>query len=522
MVAIVVSLTASITAMRRTSTTHDEIALIGSGARGYHFGKWDMAPEHPLIPKYLYGLAVHLSRPNYPAEFDTVATYQYRYDYPRRLLWESGNDGEKLVFRARLVASLFLLALLLTVFFYVRRVFGEPAAAAATVLVAFLPDVLAHAGVAYNDLPIAFGYFLSLIAIDAALRKPAPASGALAGLAVAVAFGIKLSAVAVLPAAVLLFAMEAHKSAREPGWWGRAGVAVGTATIVFVTGLLIINRGDIATLIWSYARLGVQTTVGSGQGAYLFGERSSIGWWYFFPAVFPFKTPVAFQALGMLALVGAVLRLRGPETHGDTRHAPARALVTGLAVFTVTLLMSTLNLGFRYALPALVLFAILVAVGVVRVWSQNRIAMKALITVLMLANVGSVLSVYPFFLSYASEWAPRGRADRVFVDSSLDWGQGLIALRKFQQEHKTGPVYLAFHGSALPAGYGIEYVAWPSSLSLPPNIVAASPRFAVISATLLRGLKVAGDPYAEYRARNPDYILAGSLFVYRVLAKGRN
>src|SRR5690606_2911730 len=126
---------------------------------------------------------------------------------------------------------------------------------------------------------------------------------------------------------------------------------------------------------------------------------------------------------------------------------------------------------------------------------------------------------YPDYLSYTNAWLIGQRGDAALVDSNLDWGQGLIALREFQTENDTGPVYLAYHGSALPSGYGVDYIPLPSYHPLPTPRGAESqmarPLYTVISATLLRGLKLEGDPYASFRDREPIRVLAGSLLVFR-------
>src|SRR5207249_273045 len=83
-------------------------------------------------------------------------------------------------------------------FAFARRHYGAGAGLLAATLVAFLPDVLAHGGVAYNDLPVALGYFFALWLIDENLRRPSTARGVGAGLAVGIALGIKHSPVAFL------------------------------------------------------------------------------------------------------------------------------------------------------------------------------------------------------------------------------------------------------------------------------------------------------------------------------------
>ena len=77
----------TITAMLRTSATFDEIVMMSGGARGYHTGQWDIAPEHPPGVQYLYGLPVFLAQPEYPGEERIPASLKksmgYRYAYAK-------------------------------------------------------------------------------------------------------------------------------------------------------------------------------------------------------------------------------------------------------------------------------------------------------------------------------------------------------------------------------------------------------------------------------------------------------
>jgi len=103
------------------------------------------------------------------------------------------------------------------------------------------------------------------------------------------------------------------------------------------------------------------------------------------------------------------------------------------------------------------------------------------------------------------------------VDSSLDWGQGLLELRKFMRAQGIPRVYLSYFGSAVPFGYGIDYVPLLSFFPLATvGPQAPAPEYAVISATNLHGVYLAGDPFAEFRQLEPVAVLAYSLLVYRV------
>lgn len=510
--AIVTSLAATIAAMPRNSATFDEIAIVATGARAYETGDLALQGHPPLMP-LLYGLPVHLSSPTYPDDSARTDDYRFRYQYAKRFFWESGNDADALLFRGRLIGAAFALLLLLTVFFFTRSMAGEAEAAVATILVAFLPDVLAHSGVAYTDVPFAWSYLVLIWALHRLIATPTMARGAASGAALALCFAIKNSAPTAVLAALALLTAQLLNGLRTGVSWKRIALANGALALAFAIGITAVHAGHPSALWLNISGATRQATVGLSQGAFLLGNRAASGWWYFFPVVFFFKTSLAFQALLLLSSMASVLR--------RARNAPARtdrdlrALVAGLAAMVAVLLASTLNLGFRYALPALPLVCILMSIGVVQVWRRSGRSVRAIIVALLVVNTVAVLRAFPFFLSYASAWAPAGRADRVFVDSNLDWGQGLIALREFQLSHATGPVYLAYHGSALPAGYGIEHVPWPSYHPLPPQPAPDhTPRYAVISATLLQGLKLVGDPYAQFRDQQPERVVGGSLLVF--------
>jgi hypothetical protein len=127
------------------------------------------------------------------------------------------------------------------------------------------------------------------------------------------------------------------------------------------------------------------------------------------------------------------------------------------------------------------------------------------------------LSFYPYFLSYTSEYNPdRDQGWRLLVDSSLDWGQGLIALREFMREEGIERVYLSYFGSAHPSAYGIEYVPLESFFMLPPAAAPElAPEFIAISATNLAGVYIEGRLDAM-REIEPYRVLAHSIFVYRI------
>jgi hypothetical protein len=153
------------------------------------------------------------------------------------------------------------------------------------------------------------------------------------------------------------------------------------------------------------------------------------------------------------------------------------------------------------------------------VWRRTTRVIRAVIVVLAVWSAASALSYYPHFLAYTSEYNSEPELGySVFVDSSLDWGQGLLELRDFMREEGVDRVWLSYFGSALPEGYGIDYLPLPSFFPLQKAPAAGpAPRFAAISATNLVGPYFGGaDPFASLRNRPPYRVLGHTMFIYEV------
>ena len=517
------SATATIGAMRHTSTTFDEVITIAAGARGFMTGRFDVVDDHPPLMQYLYGLPVYLTHPSFPPEA-AGGRRPNRYTYAADLFGRRGNDPEYLAVLPRMIAAICAALLGLAVFLESHRAFGARAALFAVILCAFLPDVLAHGGVAYSDLPLALCWFCTLFAMDAVVREPSAARAARAGAWIAISMGVKFSAVAIAPAAALLLGAEALVRPGDRRWRERVLRATAIGGLSAYLLLVAIYRGDfsLAEMVRGLGLMLHHVTTGHDAApAYLLGHTSPRGWWYFFPVAFVFKTPAALHLLMLTALFGIARRSTQPGGTTGWRQrvqSPLRAPVVGSVVFGGSLLASGLDIGFRYALPLLPLLCVLVGVGLGRLWQGLRLRGRAGVVALCTWYVVSSLSYYPHFLAYLSEYWPWPDAGyRVLVDSSLDWGQGLLEVRNFMRKNGIPRVYLSYFGSALPEGYGIDYVALPSFFKLPPHGVQpgeSPPELAIISATNLAGVYLEGDPFARLRDEPPLAVLGHTMYVY--------
>lgn len=512
---------AIVAAMRRTSTTFDEIVMVAGGARGYETGDWHLVPEHPPLVQYIYGLPVYLAGAEYPDESavsDELRTDMgYRYLYARAFYWVTGNDPERIAFLGRLPAVLFALGIVLLAFLYTRALAGAGAGLLAAVLTASLPDVLAHGGVAYNDIALALVFAGAVWGIDAAVRRPSLARGVAAGVLIALALGVKNSAVALGPIAFVLLVWEMW-ARRSDSAWRRAIAPVAVAAIAAVyLGLVAIYRGDLLLTEYRYA-LGflLNQVTERPAPAFLLGEVSRQGFWYFFPVAFLYKTSAGLHALVALAAISFAAALRSDR--GRVLSSRLRAPFVGAVVFGAMLLTSDLNIGFRHALPLLPLLTVLTAVGIARLWHDASRGLRAALVAAVVWPVLHVASYYPFFLSYISEYGPgEASAYEVLVDSSLDWGQGLLELRDFMELNDIPSVYLSYFGSALPGGYGIEHIPMLSYFPLPAQERPAhAPQWYAVSATHLSGTYFEGDPFRRFRELEPRHIIGRTIYLYRM------
>jgi hypothetical protein len=378
--------------------------------------------------------------------------------------------------------------------------------------------VLAHGGVAYNDIAIAFAFFAAMWLFDDAVRMPTVRRAVFAGVVAGLALGVKNSAIGLGPLAMLLVLAEASARVRDVTWWKQVAMAGALTIAVAYLTLVVVYRGDFALTEYRYALDFVFRQVSSTRApSYLLGQTSTEGIWYYFPLAFLLKTSVALHLMLALAVLYYVTRVR---SFAQVVASPLRAPLLATLVFGLMLATSQLHIGFRYALPLLPMMAVMMAPAIVRIWSTNWRRLRPVIAVALVWLVIHPITYFPNFLAYVSEYGPgRDRNYELLADSSLDWGQGLLQLRDFMRSNQIDRVYLSYFGSAWPSGYGIDYEPLLSFFPLPQVTAKAStrPKYVAISATNLAGAYFGNsDPFRRFREREPDHVIAHTLYLYRL------
>ena len=110
------------------------------------------------------------------------------------------------------------------------------------------------------------------------------------------------------------------------------------------------------------------------RAAFLNGQFSTSGWWWYFPYAFAVKTTIPAMIVGLLALAALVRRWRHPDAGETWRQRAAASLYAGtpllalIAVYGVFALTTNLNIGHRHLLP--VYPALCILAGGAAFWLQ--------------------------------------------------------------------------------------------------------------------------------------------------------
>lgn len=524
----------ALTSALQKSPTMDEQNHIARGAAYLGTGDPRLSIEHPPVVNVLSALPAHLLLDlRLPLdEWWEVAEW---YHFAEAFMWRVNSDPDQIVFLARLPIIGLGLLLVALVYRWAAARFGAWGGLLAATLCALDPNILAHGRLSTTDLGSTFFILLAAYAFWRLSRRISWGRTLVAGMALGLAFAAKLSALLFGPILVLLFLVEGLRgeSARLRGFLRRVGVGAAVTLLAFLVvwasylfriGPLEASGPPVPAPPYVQGLRAVMDLAAGGRPAYLLGEISTEGWWYYFPVAFAVKTPLPT----LLALVLATLVLvMQPKRCSLFIWGPPLA-------FFLVLTTARLNLGYRHLLP--VLPFIFVHIGrladpsVFRPQSTRALPVRArrfALVGLVFWLVAGTVWIYPHFLAYFNVLGG-GPEDgwRILVDSNIDWGQDLKELREWMAQQRVERVKLSWFGSAPPEAYGVDHdllVGVPHGFAMwdePPfDPQQPEPGIYAISVTNLVGA-VLPDPdlYTWFRERAPDDRVGYSIFIYRVTA----
>jgi len=406
----------------------------------------------------------------------------------------------RVFFAARCVVALLSVGLGLLVWAFARQLYGARGALLALSFYAFAPEAIAHAGVATMDLATGLAFLASVFLFWRFARTGRRGAWAWTALAVGLALLTRFTAVLLAPLLVVLAAAYALTGrVRHPGrlWLGLA-LLLPAALVILDLGYLgrtsfePIGRWHFVSRSFQslqhaapWLRLPLPNTwvggidrqaVESQSGAtptYVLGRIHSEPVRWYFPFAMLIKWPLGF----LLALLARGMSFIPGWGRHRWRHE--LFLLVPVAVLLGAGALANLNIGIRYMFPVLPFLCVwLGGLGATR---RRRRAPSAARPPIVSGGIppararralGPVLGVALAFAQAAESTAAApwelsffnlaaggpGGGDRLINDSNVDWGQGLIALREELARRGIRRVHLAYHGTADPAVYGIDYV----------------------------------------------------------------
>jgi hypothetical protein len=422
--------------------TFDEPVHVACGMEWLDKGSYTYEPQHPPLARVAGALGPFLMgiRSQGLAEQDPSS----RAMEGTAILY-AGHHYERTLAMARLGVLPFFWIACAVVYFWGERYFSKALAVIAVFLFSFVPAVLAHAGLATTDMALtAFlgaAFLTGLIWVE----RPTAAHASWFGLATGLAVLSKLSSLVFLPAAAVVMLVwywaigqslpgKAIKD-RVPTF--AMAIAIGALTI-WAGYRFSFGRVDFAGVPLPapefYAGIrAVMKHDAVGHWSYLLGQRSPLGFWYFYPVALAVKTPLSF--LGLLAW-GVMLTFRKDRV-GRMLWIP---LAFSAAVLQVGML-SHINIGIRHILPVYLGFSILAAAVVLKLLEISAVRKPAgiLVVVLLVWFAGSSLLAHPDYIAYFNELAGN-EPERILVDSDLDWGQDIRRLSSRLHELRAAEV----------------------------------------------------------------------------------
>ena len=459
---IVVVLAMLVMALRIASTWRvfndviDEPYHIGAGIAMYEAGRHVYGIQHPPLPRLVGALPLVRSEVlSGEAELGRRADDLRAFDVGHRALLAGRLGYWDALVRARAAMLVFPLAAVLYVYLLGTYLANRLAGCVAAAFFSTDPTLLGHGSWVTTDVAACAGFLAATYHGIRFIARPILLRVVFAGLAVGLALACKFSCALVLPALALIWLIRGRRATRT----ARRVIPLGAAALVaamltlWATYTFDVGRIDDLNLTESHVLeelpawlrttpIPMPTAVvgylvlshhnATGHFAYLNGEVSQAGWWYYFPEAIAIKSPVALLVALVVALIVMIIAPR--RCHGRK----SVVLLIPCAVFLLASTSAGINIGIRHVLPAIPFLYLFASLWLAR----GRIIVISL-TLIVAAIVETAL-VHPDYLAFFNLLV-RGpnNGEKYLLDSNLDWGQDEARLHDWLQANARGRVVTA-------------------------------------------------------------------------------
>lgn len=257
-----------------------------------------------------------------------------------------------------------------------------------------------------------------------------------------------------------------------------------------------------------------------GRSAFLLGQVSDTGWWYYFPVAFALKTTIPFLLASIGGLVWAVYQLLTRK-----RYATLYVLLPGIFYLALTM-TSHLNIGVRHLLPMFPFAAITGAgcISAVVEYGLNRCRRLGLALAAVVLAPGLVIAVstFPNYLTYFSPLAGgAARGWQTLSDSNVETGQEVKSLARYLKDRGENRVTGIMVGGEFLKFYGIQaddFPGWDDDEDSEDSAEPIKTEYVAIGAWYLSEIDLS-DKQKEiidfYRQQQPEVMVGNSIFVFR-------
>jgi 4-amino-4-deoxy-L-arabinose transferase-like glycosyltransferase len=459
--------------------TYDEPAHIAAGVE-WLSGHYDYDAQRPPLGRIAAGIGPYLYG-------ERAALASSPTEDGARILGHGAHYRTTLAL-ARLGDLPFFILLCAVVWGWGRRLTDERGAAIAVLLAATNPSLLAYAGLATTDIALTAVVVAALLAFVVWLDAPHWVAGLSLGGAVALAATADFIALPMLGLALPAIYAVRRRAKGTALWSGAArrrsllaialtivaAVLMGWAVYGFSIGPVIDGSSvPMPAPGWFRGLLSYLTDTPAARPAFLLGDRSADGWWYYYPVALLVKTPLPlllFATLGAAATTRDFVRRRAAE--------PATVLAAIVAVLLVGAIAGE-DAGVRLVLPVVALLPLLGAIATVELWqaSGRSVPVQRLVRGTVVASFAAALIVplraHPDYLAYFNPIAG-DRPELILVDSNIDWGQDLYRLGAVMKRMRIDSIAVAYYGSASLEAAGVRNARLLTAAERPRGWIAAS------------------------------------------------
>lgn len=547
------------------SAAFDEEYHIAAGYAYLKTGDFRLSTSHPPLVDTLSAIPLlFLDGVVLPTDHPSWAESDY-FIFSDVFLWQANENAQEILVNGRYSILLLAAILAAALFFWARQMGGAWAGWIALILAVFDPNLMANGRLITTDLGLTLFMTLTMWRLWCWLKRPLSLSkrplspskrrswvnlilvGILAGCTMAAKF-TGLMVWPMILAVMVLWGVEREDWRGEP-----------RRNLQFLLSTLFLLALIAYATLWAIYRFDFGLIPGSKfplpipapfypyslwdtfmvieeqpKAAFLLGQVSDRGWWYYFPLALLLKTSLP---LLLLAAGGLFIMVR------EEGWRKTAVLWVPPLFFMLLAMTGRITIGYRHILP-IVPFLVMMAAQSGRKIKVKELRLKGerphffgrlrtsslifnlSIFVLLIWAAFSNLRLWPHQEAYFNEIAGGPQhGSKLLVDANIDWGQDLLFLRHLMAERGLDELYLSYFGTALPEAYGVNYKPLPGFMRFTagPEIDAYNPYtplpgwYAISETSKQLGLMLQNtDMYAYFQDKEPVACAGYSICLYEV------